>query len=926
MPITLNGLTSKPTKMANCNSNRFFITIGIITLFAIATACSNNTNEKYEDWPQITSQQKPWTRWWWMGNTYDKPSITAQLEAFAQAGIGGVEITPIYGTNGYEEQSVDFLSPKWIDMLEHTINEAERLGMQVDMVMGTGWPFGGPQVEPEFAASKLSIQKYELEAGQVFENEISIRDPKQKGLAKLQKLIAIDQNGELTDIMPLLKDEKIKYASSTKSTIYAIFCAKTRQQVKRSAPGGAGYTLDHYSAEAFTDYALPFTEALAPVKNKIRGMFNDSYEVYGADFSPVFLEEFQKRRHYDLLNHIQTLAKPDNSANYKRLLCDYRETLADMLLENFANNWTQWSHNNSFITKYQAHGSPGNLIDLYAAADIPECEVFGSPKYDIPGYRRDTNNVRHGDSNKMMLKFASSAAHLQGNELVSSETFTWLREHFKTALSHCKPLADDLFLSGVNHIFLHGSTFSPVNEEWPGWKFYASVNFTPANTIWKDAKNLFEYIARCQSILQLAKTDNEVLLYFPVHDVYTNSNPQSLMHMLSIHTIDDWLLPTSFYQIATQLDSAGIGFDFISDSFVVKAKTENGTIKTSENTSYKTIIVPDTDALPLETLSHLLKLKSEGAAIIFAGLPETVPGLFNLEQRENTLKKILKSTPISITRMPIEKLNELSIYGEQSANHGLKIIRKKLNGSNIYFVANHSNKRIDQFVHFNAQGQNVLLMDALTQKTGLAKTKQIENGTDVLLQLDPGQSIFVQALNHSTKHKNWEYFEQGKPIEINGPWQIEFIEGGPLLPPMLNIDKLASWTTFGTDYENFSGTARYTTHFELPDSGNKNWQLQLGDIRESARVFVNGKYAGTCFAHPFNIDITNYLTPGKNQLDIEVTNLAANRLRALEISGKEWKKFHEINMVNIHYEKFDATKWDILPSGLCSPVTLIPLN
>lgn len=82
--------------MANCNSNRFFITIGIITLFAIATACSNNTNEKYEDWPQITSQQKPWTRWWWMGNTYDKPSITAQLEAFAQAGIGGVEITPIY--------------------------------------------------------------------------------------------------------------------------------------------------------------------------------------------------------------------------------------------------------------------------------------------------------------------------------------------------------------------------------------------------------------------------------------------------------------------------------------------------------------------------------------------------------------------------------------------------------------------------------------------------------------------------------------------------------------------------------------------------------------------------------------------------------------------------------------------------------------
>jgi hypothetical protein len=217
-------------------------------------------------------------------------------------------------------------------------------------------------------------------------------------------------------------------------------------------------------------------------------------------------------------------------------------------------------------------------------------------------------------------------------------------------------------------------------------------------------------------------------------------------------------------------------------------------------------------------------------------------------------------------------------------------------------------------------------MDALTQKTGLAKTKQIEKGTDVLLQLDPGQSIFVQALNHATKHKNWEYFEQGKPFELTGPWQIDFTEGGPVLPQKLNIEKLGSWTTFGTEYENFSGTARYTTYFELPDSDIKNWQLHLGDVRESARVFVNGKYAGTCFAHPFKIDISDYLSTGKNQLDIEVTNLAANRLRALEISGKEWKKFHEINMVNIHYQKFDATKWDILPSGLCSPVTLIPLN
>src|SRR5215203_1255667 len=109
-------------------------------------------------WPKITQQNKPWTRWWWPGSGVDKASLTQQLEKFAAAGVGGVEITPIYGANGYEDRYIDFLSPKWMEMLEHVGREAKRLGLGVDMATGTGWPFGGPWIDEANALQRAVLK------------------------------------------------------------------------------------------------------------------------------------------------------------------------------------------------------------------------------------------------------------------------------------------------------------------------------------------------------------------------------------------------------------------------------------------------------------------------------------------------------------------------------------------------------------------------------------------------------------------------------------------------------------------------------------------------------------------------------------------------------------------------------------------------
>ena len=894
--------------------------------FTVAESCTSDKTQKEKKWPEITSQTKPWVRWWWMGDAVDKENITAQLEAFSSAGLGGVEITPIYGTKGYEDKFIKYLSPEWIDMLDYTLSEAKRLGLQVDMVMGTGWPYGGPQVEPEFAASKIVIQKYHLKTGETFNDEITINDPKQKGLAKLQHVLYYDKNDGKIDLTPLLINGHLTFTAKEETDLYALFCAKTRQQVKRSAPGGEGYTLDHFSDKAFKDYSQPFDSALVLAKNRLRGIFDDSYEVYGANYSPEFLSSFQEKRKYDLLDYLPLLdEKPDNDM-YRRLLCDFRETLSDMLLENFVKNWTEWAHQNTFITRLQAHGSPGNLIDLYAAADIPECEIFGSPYFDIPGYRRDSNNVRVGDNNKMMLKFCSSAAHLKGSKLVSSESFTWLREHFKTALSQCKPVADDLFLSGVNHIFLHGSTYSPKDAPWPGWKFYASVNFNPTNAIWKDAPYLFQYIARCQSLLQEAKTDNEILLYWPVFDAYSSVNTNELLQQYNIHSIDEWLLHTPFYAIATELDSNGYSFDFISDRFIQQASTEQNLIKVSENSRYKTIIVPDMESIPLATLQKLIELKNNGASVIFMGQPKTVPGLYQYQKQEKQLLQLLHNNTELITKAPLlNQLNSLGIFGEKASKTGLKILRKELDDGKLYFVANHSANEINAYVPFNAKAKSVLMMDPMTGTTGLATIKPTESGTEIKLDLQPGQTVFLKTSSSEINTSPWEYISKtGKPIVLKNPWKLEFLDGGPVLPKSVTLDSLHSWTDLGGDYENFSGTAKYSTTFTVNDTIPHGWMLKLGDVRESARVYLNGEFIGAVFAHPFEIDLSGKVKAGQNQLTIEVTNLSANRIRTLEKSGVEWKIFYEINIVNIHYLPFDAASWNLLPSGLISNVELVP--
>ncbi|WP_425886337.1 alpha-L-rhamnosidase [Parabacteroides sp. ASD2025] len=898
-----------------------------------------------QSWPEITTEARPATRWWWLGSAVDTANLTYNLETYAQAGLGGVEITPIYGVQGNDAHEIPFLSPVWMQMLQHTRSECKRLGMETNMNAGTGWPFGGPMISLEHAATKAIFQEYAAKGGERLQVAIDVEDPKQRDIAYLNRLMAFSDKGDRIDITSKVKNNRLDWtAPSGNWRLIALFCGKTFQQVKRAAPGGEGYVMDHFSRKAVKQYFGTFEQAFR--ENKVpypHSFFNDSYEVYGADWTPDLLSEFVRRRGYRLENYLPEFLNPVRTDTTARIRSDYRETLAELLQENFTRQWTEWAHRGGSITRNQAHGSPGNLIDLYATVDIPECEGFGLSRFHIRGLRQDSL-TRKNDSDLSMLKYASSAAHIAGKKYTSSETFTWLTEHFRTSLSQCKPDMDLMFVSGVNHMFFHGTPYSPREAEWPGWLFYASVNMSPTNSIWRDAPAFFDYIARCQSFLQMGKPDNDFLVYLPVYDMWHEASERFLA--FDIHKMQQ-RAPQFIHAIHTIYNS-GYDVDYISDNFIRSTSLKDGKVATSGGSLYKALIVPGARYMPADILNHLVQLAKEGATIVFVGnYPEDVPGFGDLDKRRKRFRQAWDKLP-EITSFGETTTNRLqkgrivtgSDYAltlqacevareEMKTRFGLQCIRRSNANGYHYFIASLQEKDVDGWVPLGVQANAAILFDPMTEESGAARIRRHKGKTEVYLQIPSGGSLILQTFTGEAPDcPAWKYIqEQPVSIGLDHGWTLSFPESEPAIPGIFEIDRPASWTTLAhPDARRNMGTARYSLTFDLPEIAADDWILDLGDVRESARVRINGQEAGTVWAVPFRLKVGKYLVPGINRIEVEVTNLPANRIADYDRRKKDWRIFKEINIVDLDYQKKQYDNWEPVPSGLNSPVRLIPVT
>lgn len=868
-------------------------------------------------WPPITSQTKPWAYWWWMGSAVDKTNITKEMQRYHDAGLGGMHIIPIYGAKGFENKYINYLSPEWMEMMSWSVAEAKRLGMGVDMTTGTGWCFGGPDVSDEDANASVVVKTYEVNGGEGLKETFK---------AGTQALMAYPSDGKPVDLLSKIqKDGLVNWTAPAGKPwkVYAISQKPSGQKVKRAAPGGEGWMLNLFYADAMTNYLKWFSSAFDNYKGAVpRAQYHDSYE-YRSDWSPSFFAEFEKRRGYKLQDELPALFSKNPDEHAARVLCDYRQTVSEIMAQETLPMWTKWSHDHGFINREEAHGSPGNWLDLYATADIPETEFFSKQR------------------NILVSKFASSAAHVKGGNLASSESCTWIAEHFTETLGEVKGLMDELFLSGINHVFYHGCCYSPDEAGWPGWHFYASLEMNPRNSIWHDAPAVNDYIARVQSVLQSGKSDNDVLVYWPIEDFWMQPGEQ-MLPQLRVEA-QGWFEQQPIGKAAHKLWDAGYAFDYISDAQLMTAKVADGKVRVPGG-DYKVIVVPECKYIPAQTFTQLLALADKGAVVIFENqLPQDVSGLKNLKaeraefqkQRgkiESAMKNYIsgknygKGTVVA-GELTMNLSNVLTPH-ERMTGEGLSFIRRSFDGGWNYFIVNRSGKDFDGWITLSRPAKAAVILDPMTGSSGVAAQ---DGQGKIHLQLTAGQSLIVRALTQSIANSGplpaWIYTESNsKPIQIAGTWKVHFVEGGPTLPADAQIDKLASWTTFAdTNAQAFGGTAKYEITFDRPDVGSKYYYLDLGDVRQSARVTLNGKDYGTLITSPFRI-LTDNLKLADNKLEVEVTSVEANRIRDLDRRGVQWKMYHDINFVNINYKPFDASDWPLTDCGLLGPVTLTPVT
>jgi hypothetical protein len=921
------------------------------------------------EWPAVTAETRPWTRWWWMGSAVDSADLTRSLEAYRAAGLGGVEVTPIYGVHGYEAQFIPYLSPAWVGMLSHTLDEARRLGMGVDMATGTGWPFGGPWVGAADASRNVVYTTYSLDGGERLRDTVAYRqeplvrsvgrpgleigqlvepvsdNPDLQSLAldqvrfprrlPLQALVAYPDSGAPVELTDRVDDRgRLDWTAPPGHwTLYAVFQGWHGKMVERAAPGGEGYALDHFSGSAVRDYLRHFDQALAGTDlTGLHGFFNDSYEVDDArgeaDWTPALFAEFRARRGYDLRDHLPALFGKADAEENARVRSDYRETVSDLLLDRFTRPWREWARTKGAVVRDQAHGSPGNLLDLYAAADVPETE----------------------GAEVLRFKWASSAAHVTGRPLTSSESATWLNEHFLATLGQVRGAVDRFFLGGVNHVLYHGVAYSPQDAPWPGWLFYAAVHFTPANPIWADFDALNGYVARVQSFLQQGVPENDVLLYFPVHDTWATPGNALLVHF------DGTMRPfqgTSFAAAAETMQRRGWAFDFVSDRQLREVRADGGALRTG-GTAYRVVLLPETHYLPAPTLEKLVSLARAGATVaVHRALPADVPGLGDLPARRETFRRLLdqldfgapdgaglREARVGAGRVllgdDVEALLERAgARREAMTDQGLAFVRRRMPDGYVYFVANRGEQAVDGWVPLEVGAAAAALYDPLLGHSGYAATRPAPAGrAEVYLQLRPGETRIVRTWDAARSGAPVPYVRAaGEPTPLAGQWSIRFVEGGPELPPAVQTGTLGSWTDLpGEEVKRFGGTAVYSLHFPRPRAGSAGVLLDLGRVCESAEVRLNGQPLGTLIGPDFHLRVDPSLLRDRNTLEVSVTNLAANRIADMDRRGVEWKIFYNVNFPPHERENrgpdglFDASKWSPRCSGLVGPVTLTPVD
>jgi hypothetical protein len=722
-------------------------------------------------------------------------------------------------------------------------------------------------------------------------------------------------------------------------------------RVSTCSEGWEGYALDPFDAGAFRRYWDAVVEPLitdaGPLAGKaLKYLHTDSWEVEVANWTPTLREEFRKRRGYDPLPWLPVIAGRivNSREESNRFLHDFRRTMGDLAIANHYQPFRDGAHKHGLLIHPESGGPHAVPIDAQ------QCLGFN----DAPMSEFWAWSWRHriGDANRFFVKQPASAAHTYGRKLVLAEGFTTIGPHWQETLwDNLKPSFDKALCEGLNLLVWHAFVCSPESEGIPGQQYFAGTHLNPLVTWWPKSGPFFDYLNRCQWMLQQGLAVADVAVYYGDHV------PNFTQHKL---TDPAKVLPGYDYDVVTS--------EVILDRMSVK----DGRLVLPDGMSYRVLVLPEREVISLPVLRKLRELVAAGATVV-GPKPVRAQGLENFPQCDAEVAAIADEL---WGKEPRRRANARfgkgrviagrdgvdletgqkggSVFCQVAArdvlwadgvvedfaigrepNLPLDYIHRRDGDTDIYFIANRTNVMVGGMGHFRVADKAPEFWDPVSGKQWFAASYESKFGRcELPLELPPCGSVFVVFRELAAKHPRTAADNRPKltPIaELTGPWTAHFPIGWSsderdprtmLLSSTRSVvfDSLASWTTRPEPgIKNYSGAATYLKTFELP-AGIRHpasgiW-LDLGSVRELAEVRVNGQSCGIVWAPPFRVDISKALKPGTNTLAVDVVNFWPNRIIG-DASLPLEKRFTKTNIRKLTKDT------PLMESGLLGPVRVL---
>lgn len=700
-------------------------------------------------------------------------------------------------------------------------------------------------------------------------------------------------------------------------------------------------------------------------QSAIRGIFSDSYQ-YKAEriFDDDLPAEFAKRRGYDLQPYYPAIAVPaaDNfihdvlrwprASLYalteadERIRFDYQKTLSDLLIENNVASSRDWAEANGWYFRAQAYGTDIDIIKAAGQSHIPEVEQT------------------YAGGTKLFLKLISSGAHLYDRPLVSAESFVHQDKDYTLSPQKLKVAADKLFLAGINQLVYHGTPYPWQKDDFGAedWSPFSSPtnslvtfsgNFSKSNSFWPHLGGFNQYVSRCQYLLQQGKPKAEALIYYPFlgfpttfdqitdyRELYFNGDLPPWDEVPSTRAglslpgqgdkapipHEDWYRKTA--KMLEMLENQGINWDWSNDEALLAARWENGYWQIGQQ-QYAYLILSHAPHIRLETIQHLDSLADLGAPLVIYGdPPKAQPGFYDYVNRDPIIANITHERQAGRElREPADLRNHLQrIRVERPLRFAgsYPFLRYQLreldNGSFISFLANQSSEER----YFRLQ---------LPSRVKYAYWLDPQDGKVYAADYQPEQDLlgFLPAYGSMFLLFSEQAFFEEDTLNTSSPLAfflaqssrtiLHELKNWQLMVPNIKTSKVGRFELTDSVFFDWrtepqlrfvAEEGRYLAEFFLQDTlEGFRYVLDLGELYQSAEVYLNTESLGRLSYRPFVIECTHKLKPGWNAIEVWISPSPRNEMILKAKKGYE------------KYQQFTDKEWSLQAAGLLGPVRLL---